>query len=159
MRLKRWHLVLGFGAPLIASVALISVALAAVPTGCTFPASRDTFSAVVPGDRLLASFWNRILCLLHALQDEVDAVSTPIRWACTATSLAAGERKLVTVPFSGVPFSGSEPAFTSVKDPLSPSRLDDDGLESISGLDVGVWVFNRDALNARSGTVCAFVVE
>lgn len=132
---------------------VVAVASWAVsPTGTVFPGSADNFQAVSPGDRWTSEKHNQILSALIAMQTSMFASGLPLV-GCAAVSTTAGERKLVNV---GMPSSlaGTEAAFCGVKDTTNPSRIECDGVQQVAGSTVQVWVFNRDAANARSGTVC-----
>lgn len=152
---KRWLLV-----PVVGLVLIFGAAFAVAPTNCNYPDSYDSFSSLVTLQNLTPDTYNKLQCVVDRLQHEVGTSGSGLstfRTACTSASLAAAERKRVTITFSGSPFAGTEVVLSSVNEATSPTRLDVDGTEPPTGFTASVWVFNRDALNARSGTVCAAV--
>lgn len=148
------------GAVLVVAVALFAVLVAgvargAVPVTCTFPATPDNFETVAGKDWWTAVHHNRLLCAINRLQAWVLSVGQ-LETVCSTTTVAAATRQLVNLPLSAS-ITASSPAFGTVIDTTSPSRLEVDGVQSVSGTTVAVWVFNRDAGAARSGKVCAMV--
>lgn len=133
----------------------LRVAWAAVPSGCVYPNSIDTFQAIQPGDVLESTTWNKFLCALLALEREVEELkdSTVL---CQTVSVPAATRQEVTFTVSGS-LSGNEAVFLTVKDANSPNRMMTDGVGTILGSTIKAYVFNRDPDSLRLGRMCARV--
>lgn len=133
-----------------------------VPTGCAFPTAQDNFPAVSSGATITAdvgpSSYNKVLCAINALEAKMLSFAGIKSRGCSSFHFLAGERKRVEVVINGS-VAPTDIVMASVRDPVSPSLLNVEGFEPASGgaNRVAVWVFNHDALNARTGTVCATV--
>lgn len=142
-----------------AGVVLIAwwlAAHAAVPTGCS-GTGVDNFQAVGPGDRLVSTMWNQLMCAMNGLQTR--AMATPrYDTSCSPVTLAPGNRAAVNLLFS-VAITGNEAIFIDVKDTGTPARLVADGFEAPAGNAVKAYVWNRDAEQTHVGRVCAKVVR
>ena len=137
------------------AVLVVSAARGDVPVSCTWPAAADNFQAVAGKDWWTATHHNKLLCAINRLQAWVLSVGQ-LETVCANTTVPAATRQLVSLPLSAS-ITASAPAFGTVIDTTNPSRLEINGVQSVSGTTVAVWVFNRDGAAARSGKVCAMV--
>jgi hypothetical protein len=142
----------------LAALAIIAVAAYAVPpTGSVFPDALDDFQAVARMDRWTAEHHNRLLDAVNEIQ-QVMLTGGVEETACQAFSVLAAERKLINVALAQTT-TGTEPVFPVVLDDNAPARIVSDGPGNLAGNIAQVWVFNRDATNARSGRACVQIVR
>ena len=139
-----------------APLSLLSTALAQLPTSCQFPAQLDQFESVAPGTHWTAVMHNQLLCAINELETYVLNLQAGGQAKCLAVSLAAAERKRITVSLDH-PVTGSEAVFISAREADS-AWLDASGIEEVSGSAVVLWVFNHDAQATRTGIACVHVV-
>lgn len=130
-----------------------------IPTGCLFPAALDNFPAVSPGTNLTAdvgpSSYNKLLCAVNALEAKISSYAGIKTRGCKSHNFLAGERKRVDIVMNGV-VNSTDIVHATAFDSVSPSLLHVEGNEpGPNSNQVFVWVFNHDALNARTGTICA----
>ncbi len=143
---------------ILALLAIIAVAAFAVPpSGSVFPGALDDFQAVAKLDRWTAEHHNRLLDAVNKVQQSI-ALSGLEETACASFSVNPAQRKLINIPLAQST-EGNEPVFGGVRDDSSPARVVFDDIEQLAGPIAQVWVFNRDASNARSGSVCVQVVR
>lgn len=128
-----------------------------LPATCSFPDQLDQFPAVSVGQKWTAALHNELLCAINELEAYVLALQVGGEAQCTAVSLTAGQRKLITVSL-GEAVTGTEPLFLSARESAN-GWLEPSGIVSASGSAVTAYVFNRDPDNTRTGTVCVQVVR
>lgn len=142
---------------ILAALAIAVAAYAVDPTGSAFPGGADDFQAVQKMDTWTAVHHNRLLDAVNEMQD-VILLNGLEETACAEFSVQPAARKLINVPL-GETTTGSEPTFGSVIEDDQPARVAFDGVELLVGSIAQVWVFNRDATNTRTGSVCVQIVR
>lgn len=143
-----------------ASLLLVVIALiarAVPPSGSVFPGALDDFQAVVHRDRLTTQDFNRLLDAVNKLQQSV-LFGSIAETACATFTINPAQRKTVNISLAQTTL-GTEPVFGTVRDDNTPSRVVFDGAGALSGAVAQAWVFNHDAVQGRSGTVCVQIVR
>lgn len=138
-------------------VIIALIARAVPPSGSVFPGALDDFQAVARMDRWTAEHHNRLLDAVNKLQ-QVATHSGLQETACASFTVNPAQRKMVNIVLAQAT-TGTEPMFGAVRDDNSPSRVVFDGAGPLTGSIAQAWVFNHDAVQGRSGTVCVQIVR
>ena len=142
--------------PVRIALVLLVLAGAARADDCTFPTPIDTIPRQQPWNLVLPVL-NRMICVVNKL--EQWAVHTPpSEVACATATIPAGERTTVNLTAASA-LVGSEVILPKAKEASDPPMLIADGTATPGGAAVKVYVFNRDATAARTGTICAHIVR
>jgi len=142
------------------SVFLILVACsarAAPPTNCTATATDiDILESVEPATNVKDSI-NEERCVINVLQ-QVLATTPNGELTCSPFTLDAGARDTVVLTTAST-ITASDVPMISVQDTVAPPSLEDTGVLVFAGTTITVGVFNRDAATARTGLLCAHLVQ
>ena len=123
---------------------------------CTFPNPPDNMARLNAGD-IVKPPWNRAICILNKLQTRALQTARA-ETVCSNVTVSAGQRLLVALTAAS-PLVGTELVLPEAVDDASPPMLVADGPETPGGAAVNVYVFNRDAVNQRTGEACALIVR
>ena len=128
----------------------------ALADDCTFPNPPDSMPRLNPGD-IVKPPWNRAICILNKLQQRaVGTVRSEV--VCNDATVDPGERATVVLTAASA-LVGTELVLPQAEDDTSPPMLVADGAETPGGAAVNVYLWNRDAVNARTGKACALIVR
>lgn len=138
-------------------VVIALIARAVPPSGSVFPGALDDFQAVARMDRWTAEHHNRLLDAVNKLQ--VVATHSGLQeTACASFTINPAQRKTVNINLAQTT-TGTEPMFGAVRDNNEPSRVVFDGAGPLTGSIAQAWIFNHDAVNVRTGSVCVQIVR
>jgi hypothetical protein len=146
----------GIGGIAVAALVVVYAARELPADDCTWPNPVDVIARVQSGT-VVKPTWNQVICVLNRVASKV-ARTPAANVVCSSVSIGPGVRQSVTLALA-FPLLGNEAITLAAQDQAMLGLLQADPTYKMATNSITGWVWNRDAVNIRTGNFCAVVTR